>query len=456
MGTITSNIDFWKWTLVIGFSVLLFIFSPTAKNDDDFYRAQRKGKAPGFFLLTGSLVISWVFAKSITNASDLGFNYGWLGGLAYASYYLSFIVAGIVIFRMRTRGGFQSIHEFLRSRFGRKAIVLFSFIIVFRLFNEIWSNTMVIGGYFGENGSLPYYSSILVFTALTLAYTLKGGLRSSFFTDAIQLVLFGGLLSLLLALFYGTDQLSFSQVGRSSHFDWSDGLNLLLVGILQSFSYPFHDPVMTDRGFVSNPKTTLRSFITAGIVGGALIFLFSCLGIYGKLLGMEDGRIQVISQTLGPIALLAVNFIMIISAASTLDSTFSSVSKLAVFDLNLGKGISFGRKIMIGATILGTIPIFFNPAILSATTVSGTMVIGLTPVFLFWKLPAPSISFYLSVSAGMFIGIIYALGFFPKQLIFTEGPYNDLLAVNIFGVVLCVLSYVIPMFVSQFKPSTNE
>ncbi|MEZ4932144.1 MAG: hypothetical protein R2788_08510 [Saprospiraceae bacterium] len=42
------------------------------------------------------------------------------------------------------------------------------------MFNEVWSNTMVIGSYFGEQGSSGYYSSILVFTALTLLYTLKG------------------------------------------------------------------------------------------------------------------------------------------------------------------------------------------------------------------------------------------------------------------------------------------
>ena len=47
------------------------------------------------------------------------------------------------------------------------------------------------GSYFGEVGSAQFYWSIVIFTALTLAYVLKGGLRSSLLTDAIQMLLFG-------------------------------------------------------------------------------------------------------------------------------------------------------------------------------------------------------------------------------------------------------------------------
>lgn len=429
----------------------MFLLSPWSRTPEQFFKARTETQAPGFFLLTGSLVISWIFSKSITNAADLGYKYGWLGGLSYAGYYFSFIVAGWVIFRMRTRGGITSIHTFLQSKYGRSAVAIFSLIIIFRLFNEIWSNTMVIGTYFGDAGSSPYYLSIAVFTGLTLAYTLKGGLRSSFFTDAIQLVMFGILLTLLLWIFFKDDTVSVGQIAKTSSFAWSDGLNLLLVALLQSFSYPFHDPVMTDRGFVSDPKVTRRSFFTAGIVGAVFIFLFSFLGIYGKLSGNESGGVQAISLAVGPIALLLVNFIMIVSAASTLDSTLSSMSKLVAIDMKFGSTVSFGRKAMVVLTLLGTIPIFFNPEILSATTVSGTMVIGLTPIFLFWKVEAPKISFHLSVGIGLVLGIIFALGLLPKSLIFTTGPYNDLLWINIYGVVLCLIAFFLPILILSRK-----
>jgi len=151
----------------------------------------------------------------------------------------------------------------------------------------------------------------------------------------------------------------------------------------------------------------------------------------------------------GVVILLAINFIMITSAASTIDSTFSSFSKLAAIDLKLGKSITFGRLLMILLAFLGTIPVFLNAEILSATTISGTMVIGLTPVFLFWKMKVPKISFYLSVITGLVFGFILIFKWFPEDLIFTEGKYAELLWVNLWGVITCIILYCLPKWIRK-------
>ena len=135
---------------------------------------------------------------------------------------------------------------------------------------------------------------------------------------------------------------------------------------------------------------------------------------------------------------------MITSAASTLDSTFSSFSKLLAVDLNLGKSVSFGRISMIAVAVLGTIPVFLNAEILSATTISGTMVIGLTPIFIFWNVKVPKISFYLSVICGLVFGIFLVFNWFPESLIFTKGKYANLLWVNVWGIL-----YFIPKWIKK-------
>lgn len=455
MGAIENNIQVWQWGLVIISSVALFLLSPWSKTSGQFFSAQSNGKEPSWWMLTGSLVISWVFAKSIVNASDLGNKFGAIGGLAYAAYYLSFIVAGVVIYYMRVRGKLKSIHSFLDENFGRRALQLFSLIIAFRLFNEIWSNTMVIGSYFGPQGSTSYYASILVFTGLTLAYALKGGLSSSIFSDLIQMGLFAILLSVIFGVVMQDESFDFKEIATSGSFSFGGGINLLFAAVLQSFSYPFHDPVMTDRAFITQPKVMLRSFILAGIIGGMCIFLFSFLGIFGHTKGIAPGGLAHLGQLFGPVLLLLINFIMIVSAASTLDSSFASFSKLVAVDLNIGKSLSIGRVTMVVVAVLGTLPIFFNPSILSATTVSGTMVIGLTPVFLFWKLRPPAGSFYASVLGGIAIGIMHASGIFPKALILTEGPYADLLWANIFGLALCLILYFLPFALLWKKQETT-
>ncbi len=136
--------------------------------------------------------------------------------------------------------------------------------------------------------------------------------------------------------------------------------------------------------------------------------------------------------------MLAINFIMITSASSTLDSTFASFSKLVTVDWKIGNlTVTNGRIVMIIVALIGTIPVFFGPEILSATTISGTMVIGLAPIFLLWQTNVPKITFNLTVLTGVFFGLWFALGGFPASLVLFNGSYGALLSVNIFGTIAC-------------------
>jgi len=439
-----------QWGLIIASSLVLFFLSPWAKNTNQFFKAVQKKKTPNTFMLMGSLIISWIFAKSITNAANLGLAFGIVGGVAYAGYYLSFAVAGIVIYKMRLHGQYTSIHHFLSSKFGKTAVTVFSILIAFRLFNEVWSNTMVIGSYFGDMGTSPYYWSILVFTGLTLAYVLKGGMSSSIFTDVVQMGLFSILLAVILFTIFGQDNaISTTTVINSGIWSFETGLNLLFAALLQSFSYPFHDPVLTDRGFISSPKVTLKSFLWASVLGAICIILFSIIGVYAQSQGMQGQAAVQVGKAFGTMILLVINFIMITSAASTLDSTFSSFSKLLALDLNLGNTLKFGRWSMVAIAVLGTVPVFLDAEILSATTISGTMVIGLTPVFLFWKDKAPKISFHLSVFIGLIFGFFLIFNWFPGNLIFTTGKYANLLWINFWGILCCLFVYIIPTWTKK-------
>lgn len=439
----------YQWALIIISSLALFFISPLAKTTDAFFKAIHEKKTPNTFVLTGSLIISWIFAKSITNAANLGLDYGIVGGVAYAGYYLSFAVAGILIYKMRTVGGFKSIHEFLTTKFGKGAMALFSLLIAIRLFNEVWSNTMVIGSYFGEIGTTNYYWAIIVFTVLTLAYAIKGGLSSSIFTDSIQMVLFGILLLVILWHIFSMDSFNVTDVVTSGTWSFEMGLNLFFTAIIQSFSYPFHDPVLTDRAFISTPKATRKSFLWASVLGAICIILFSIIGVYAQTQGFKGQAAVEVGKAFGIVILLVINFIMITSAASTLDSTFSSFSKLLSIDLGFAKDLTFGRASMAAIAILGTLPVFLDIEILSATTISGTMVIGLTPLFIFWNIKVPKISFYLSVITGLVFGFVLVFNTFPEALIFTKGKYADLLWVNIWGILTCNILYFIPKWIKR-------
>lgn len=447
-----------QWIILIAFGVLFFVVSPYSKTKAEFFKASSKsGKSPGVFILASSLIIAWIFAKSITNAANLGLSYGIVGGLSYAGYYLSFLVGGIVIYKLRTKGGFRSIHDFLRTRYGKGAVQLFSILIVFRLYNEVWSNTMVIGSYFGDAGTTPYYTAILTFTALTLAYTLKGGMRSSLITDAIQMVFFGVLLFILLCFILPKSNHGVADYLQSGTWTMAGGLSLLFTVVIQIFSYPFHDPVLTDRGFISDPNTTLKSYIWAAVVGFICILLFSFIGIFAGFENLQGQATVEVGKLLGVVVMLMMNLIMVTSAASTIDSTFSSFSKLIAIDLGKIKmeEVTTGRVFMVLIAVLGTIPVFFGASILSATTISGTMVIGLAPVFIFWWMKMPKISFQLSVWCGVAAGILLASGKMPESMIWFEGKYGDLLSINLLGTIMCVLLFFIPKLLVSEQAKDN-
>jgi hypothetical protein len=177
------------------------------------------------------------------------------------------------------------------------------------------------------------------------------------------------------------------------------------------------------------------------------------LGVFAKLNGLQGNAVVEVSKILGVVPILFLNLIMITSAASTIDSTFSSFSKLAIKNVLVIKNnqVFKGRLIMIIVAVAGTVPIFFNPEILSATTLSGTMVMGLAPVFLFWNIKAPKLSFHLPIWFGVFVGLVLALGLYPKSLLFTSGKYSDLLSANLIGSVICFTLFFIPIIFLRWK-----
>jgi hypothetical protein len=440
-----TTLDIWQWAFMVGTSLLLFAISPWSNDVGDFFRGNRKNKEPSSWVLLSSLVIGWLFAKSITNAADLGYKFGVVGSLAYGAYYLSFLVAGLVIYSLRVKGGFNSIHDFLSKRFGQGAVVLFTLLITFRLLNEIWSNTLVVGSYFGTSGSASSYWAMGIFTALTLAYTMKAGMQTSLATDLIQMGFFVVLLFFLLGFLLPHQPIQ--PLLATGSWTWGQGVNLLLVALIQVLSYPFHDPIMTDRAFITKSNRLRPIFLGATVVGFICIFLFSLIGIYARIQGMASPPIQSVTTFMGPVFLLGMNLIMLTSAASTIDSSFTSAVKLVHLDILKGRNLSVpkARWTMTWIAIFGTIPVFFDPDILSATTISGTSVLGLAPIFLFWQIKAPPLSFYLSISIGLLASLVYIFNLIPENYWLTPGTHGDLLTVNVVGTLGCFLGYFIPI-----------
>lgn len=449
------------WMLMAAYGVAFYLLAPTSRDDAGFYEARdAAGRSPRTTRLFASVFISWIFAKSVTNAANLAAEYGLPGAVAYGTYWLSIPIAAVVIVWLRTRDGAESLPAWIAGRYGNWAAYGFLLAILIRLYNEIWSNTIVVGSYFGVKGSLAFYAGALVFTALTLGYTLKGGLRSSVFTDGVQAAVFAvfllGVLVFALPASGGPAAAAGAGVWRLA-----GGVDLLLVALAQSVSYPFHDPVLTDRGFLSSRRRTLVGFGLAGGLGFAAIVVFGLIGLpaFGTDLAVEDDAPRVVAAMMGSGALLLVNAVMLTSAGSTLDSTFSSVAKAVGRDtrglpgrLAYAATPALGRKVMVVGAVVGTVPVFLGAEILQATTISGTMVSGLAPVFLLGAvLRAPPASFHLAFWPGVGVGVAEVLGLVPAALHVGDGDYASLLGANLYGLAAVTLLFLTPVAVRALR-----
>ncbi len=572
-GTATWVSGSYQWMLLFVFFAVSLLVAPRARSSQEFFKGATRAGDLSVVVIAASVLISWIFAKSVVNVANLGYAFGAPGALAYAVYWGSFFVAGVVIYLLRTRGGFESIPAFLTTKYGRAAAFAFTVAILFRLFNEVWSNVSVVAGYFGAFGSWSYVASLLLVNALIVYYVSRGGMRASIATDVVQFALFAFLLVFTLVLVIPR---SGGVLPLLAEGDWvlSAGVDLVLVASLQIFSYPFHDPVLTDRGFLQRPKAMLASFIIAGAAGILIIFSFGLIGIHGRgVLDTVGGdALRAVAASFGLAVLVVMNGIMISSAVSTVDSTFTSVSKVFGADLpHIGRGgrsltlagafpiilgaigvcgifagyysrlpglaiigtgvvtaaaalrgkrepaivagapalvfmlwalvrqafvpwgvvatglaviafaafllardasgglrharvahlltgtrepaIVVARVAILSAALIGNLPLFFDPSLLAATTVSGTMVLGLAPIFLFaWMRSSHAYAFHGAFWTGVASGVMLLateqvwlpegiVAWVEEAMTIGTGTYGLLLGFNAFGLILAFAAF---------------
>lgn len=418
----------------------LFITRPSKSTLSFFSGASASGSQPGLLTLTLSQVTTWIFARSLMNAAILGFYYGIWGTLAYAAYYLSFLTGANIIDSLRFRHGFNSIQDFLRDRFGSLGTACYNFVIGLRLISEVFANVLVIGILFGTSGTDLYTLSILAFAAVTLIYSMSGGLHASLKTDVLQMAIFIVVLVALLIMMIGGNSFEWDVLGFKA-FDISDpGPVLIVVALLQVWSYPMHDPVMMDRGFLSDRDTTRRSFYHASWISILCILGFGLLGIFaGANATNGENMNSALTRLLGEIPMLLFSASLVISAMSTLDSTLSSSAKLIVVDMRiLNASLRNGRLVMLGFMLLGLALAFSgNKDLFSAVAVSGTASMYLAPVIFFslWggRRDIPQWSYLASFVIAVGGAILYFLESSGHSLWLGEAhKYTKLLWISLF------------------------
>ncbi len=354
-----------------------------------FGGASEDGRAPGLAVLILSQVTTWIFARSLMNSAILGYFYGIWGTLAYAAYYGSFLTGGFIVARLR-EGGAGSVQDWLGARFGGVGTGCYNLVVALRLLSEVFANLLVVGLIFAAampEVGIARDTSIVIVAVLGLGYSAWGGLSAALRTDVLQMAVF---LAVFAAAFVALLLSPGFDLGRvltapGTSGAWN-GQVLLLVALLQVFSYPAHDPVMMDRGFLAGPETTRRSFRHAFWISTLCIIAFGMFGIQAGVIGAEyDGELIGTWAAMFPSWLyIALLVSLLISALSTLDSALASAARLVVEELHIGaRNLASGRIAMTVFMLAGAaLTIWGNQTLFDAVAVSGTASMFLTPILI--------------------------------------------------------------------------
>ena len=393
-----------------------FALSSRVQTADGFFRGfSDNGAAPTLWTLVLSQVTTWIFARSLMTAAILGYYYGIAGALAYAAYYLSFLTGGLIVDHLRFKHKHTNIQGFMSEHFGIPGNICYNLVIAVRLLSEVFSNLIVIGLIFGISGSTDYVWAILAVALVTFGYSMFGGLRASLRTDVVQAILLFCALAMLVAIMLFHNDFSFKDILISSPDISSPGWVLLVVALLQVWSYPLHDPVMMDRGFLADRETTKKSFYYAALISVLCIILFALLGVFAGIVKVADeSMIDTLTRLFGGPTMIIFNIALIVSAVSTLDSTFASASKLVAVDMNIIKPTAANGRIVMAAFLIGGALFLFlgTDDLYAAVAVSGTVSMFLAPIIFFniWGKQRtalwPMLLTFITALAG---GVLYML-----------------------------------------------
>jgi hypothetical protein len=396
------------------------------------------------------------------------------------------------VYRLRKKG-FRSLPDAINERYGSLATVVYALVVLYRLEQEVWSNALVVADFYGGNHDEQWWLAALVASGIPCIYILFSGLKSSINTDIVQAVIALVFLILIVSVVSarlseldmpgchdgnrsGCNVLTHNPVPDRARFSLAGGLDLATVGLLQGFtSYGFFDPVLTDRAFLLQPDTMWYAYLIGGFIAALFIVFFSSLGVYGNIVAtygtdvdadVEAGQPAAVAEYLGPAWFSIVNIIFITSSISTVDSTFTSTSKIVgpeLYEFVTGgkpKGVNnatelhmtIGRWAVVAMLVLGLVPLLNEDiTALSATTSTGTLLMGMGPPILFLcdiEGYRP-LCFHIPFFACACLGVVYMMTKTTNELntavlvditalSIGDGGYALLLGVNVWS---CVLAF---------------
>ncbi len=341
------------------------------KNEDDFFVAGRRLGAP---LVMLSLFATWFGAETCLGASGAVYAEGLSGARADPlGYFLCLVLLGLLLARRLHDGGFLTLGDLYRDRFGRGTERLAVMLLVPS--GLVWGAAQVraFGQVLSSTTDLPVLPAVWIAATISIVYTFFGGLLGDVVTDAVQgaLVVLGLVaLTVIVSLELPTNVLQtdafsverLSVVGKDESFlSAVDRWSVPVLGSLVAQELVAR--VLAAKSGNTARKASLSAASLYLLVGAMPVYLgLVGVAVVGKLDEPEQLLIVLSERYLGEVLSVVFSMALLCAILSTVDSILLSTSALVshnlieplLVDLSESKKLSLGRGVVVVAGLFCT------------------------------------------------------------------------------------------------------
>ena len=331
-----------------------------------------------------SIVATETSVLTFISVPGLAYRGDWFFLQLAFGYMIGRILVSVFLLPQYFEAGVVSIYEVIGFRFGElfQKIASLIFLITRVLADGVrfLATAVIVQVITGW----PLFIAVLVIGAVTLIYTLSGGIKTVIWIDSVQFILYllGGLISVVIALNYleiplfeiisnlsSSNKLKIFTVEGNLFFDPYFFLSAIIGGIFLSFSSHGIDHMMVQRVLsTKNIKSAKKAMIGSGIIVFLqfTIFLFAGSLIYLVTNNMDiqkDREFTYFIVNFLPIGVKGLLLAGVLSAAmSTLSSSVNSLASSTITDwFKKKQSIKTSRIVsMAWGTILILIALVFN------------------------------------------------------------------------------------------------
>jgi Na+/proline symporter len=302
----------------------------------------------------------WFWAVAMFIAPAVAYNWGIIGLLWFViPNALSLIITAALTYRIRDQypDGY-SLTEFINNNFSRRVSIFYQIVFAVIALAGILLGFTAIAKYFAFTGLGqvfdPIYASLIV-GLITLSFTMRGGIRTSIYTGALQAILWIAFLGTMVAgmLAGGFD---FGVFGKNQLTSVLDEKFLTTFGLAYAGSIlvgATSHGMMWQKSFSMPKENIWPSYIIASIIFAVVVFSLGLFGLYAQSHGLEVKAADLSSlagilELYGPLAITVFGVLLIGQTSTVMDSCMNYISSLVSREWLHKDNTTSARAVMAG------------------------------------------------------------------------------------------------------------